>query len=154
MTPHILRLASLWITAGFVFLTVGTAFAQTTENKKSHTTLTNQSAASKGYVKGITAGRARALVGAFVGLISLIVGWRAKARSSKVSSNSRGAMVALSLGVISTILNALHLWASAGAMFGSGSGKAGAIFGIVLSLVGITLGALALRKKKMEENLL
>lgn len=148
MKQHIPRIASAWIMIGFVFLLTGTAFPQMID-KKDTAIVTTQSGTTQ-YVKGITAGRARALVAVFFGLVSLITGWKAKALSSKVTGSGRsGAIVALSLGLISIILSALHLLASAGAVFGSGSGKAGNIVAIVLSLIGITLAWLALRQKKM-----
>src|SRR5215813_2798453 len=52
---------------------------------------------------GITSGRARALVAAVVGLISLVVGGLALARSSGrigVGNGRAGAIVALALGLI------------------------------------------------------
>jgi hypothetical protein len=131
----------------FSFLVIEKAFSQIQENKidttSNVTTVPNKSSA---YVKGITAMRARALAGVVLGLSSLIIGWRAKRSLTKGSNNSRnGAILALVLGSISFILSVIHLSITAGAVFGSGSGKAGAIVAIVLSLIGITFGGLALR---------
>jgi hypothetical protein len=42
----------------------------------------------------------------------------------------------------------VHLCTSAGAVFGSGSGKAGAIVALLLALIGVTLGMLAFRSRQ------
>ncbi|AXY74157.1 hypothetical protein D3H65_09300 [Paraflavitalea soli] len=97
-------------------------------------------------VTGITAGRARALAGAVVGLISIVVGWRA--RVSNNANKRTQAIIALSLGAVAIVLSLIHLSVSAGAVFGSGSGKAGAIVGLVLALIGSALGGLALRPQR------
>ena len=97
----------------------------------------------------ITSGRARALVGAVVGLSSLIVGGLAIARSSGrigAGSGRAGAIVALVLGPIGMILSVVHLSTFTGG-FGTGSGRAGAIVGLVLSLIGTALGGLALARR-------
>jgi hypothetical protein len=94
----------------------------------------------------ITSGRARALVGAVVGLISLIIGGLALARARQGTGNGRAAaIVALMLGVIGIILSVVHLGTFTGG-FGTGSGRAGAIVALVLSLIGITLGGLTLAR--------
>ena len=99
------------------------------------------------YVKGMTAGRARALIGVGVGLLSLGIGWAAKARHAKNAQNGpRGAVVAIVLGIIGIVLSIVHLSVTAGAVFGSGSGKAGAIVAFVPNLIGIAFGWLVLRK--------
>jgi hypothetical protein len=99
---------------------------------------------------GITKGRARALVAIVVGLISLVVGGLALARSSGRigSGNGRaGAIVALVLGLIGMVLSVVHLGNSTGG-FGTGSGRAGAIVALVLGLIGINLGGLALARSR------
>ncbi|MGF6930028.1 hypothetical protein QFZ48_005528 [Chitinophaga sp. W2I13] len=124
-------------------------FILTTEKVFSQTTPDGTSPA----VSGITTGRAQALVGAIIALISLIMGWRAKARSRSThltgnrQNKPTAAIIALSLGAIAIILSVVHLSTSAGAVFGSGSGKAGAIVALVLALTGATLSGLALRPK-------
>ena len=131
--PYIL---SAWLIIGFSFLPAKKAFSQ--------------SGGTSPVVKGITTGRARALVGVAVGLVSLVTGWRVKLRSSRGTGNERtGAIVALGLGLIGIVLSVVHLSITAGAVFGSGSGKAGAIFGLALGLLGMTLGALSLRSRKI-----
>jgi hypothetical protein len=100
------------------------------------------------YVSGITPGRARALIGVAVGLISLAVGWGAKARAASGKGNARNrAILAITLGIVGIILSIIHLCVMAGAVFGSGSGKAGAIFAFIPNLIGIILGGQALRQK-------
>jgi hypothetical protein len=132
------------------FTTTVKVFSQTDQQE----TMDSVEAMSDGkssYVKGITPGRAFALVGGVVGLASLIIGWRAKVRS-KVSTNKgrTGAMVALALGLTSVLLSIVHLSISAGAVFGSGSGKAGALVALVLASIGITFSWLTLRSRKSE----
>src|SRR5215213_9288946 len=61
---------------------------------------------------GITDGRARALVGAVVALISLVIGGLALARSAGLigtGSGRAGAIAALALGLIGMILGVLAL---------------------------------------------
>ena len=99
---------------------------------------------------GITAGRAQALVAAVVGLISLVVGGLALARSAGRIGNGNGrvgAMVALVLGLICMVLSVVHLGSSTGG-FGTGSGRAGAIVALVLGLIGLNLGGLALARSR------
>jgi hypothetical protein len=130
---------------GFTVLVPGKIFSQATqqENKIAATdNATTTPGGNSGYVKGITPGRARSLVGIAFGLVSLVVGWRAKVRSAKT-----GAKIALALGFVGIVLSIVHLSIVAGAVFGSGSGKAGAIVGLLLGLTGMILGGLTLRSK-------
>lgn len=124
------------LVAGAIFLTSDAALSQTS----------GSTTGDAAYVSGITAGRARSLAGVFVGLICLIVGWRAKSRSSKGENTRGSAILALVLGAIGLVLSVMHLILTAGAVFGSGSGKAGAIVAILLNSIGIIFAALALRK--------
>ena len=140
----------------FCFLATEKTFSQTSQDgHKSDTTVSetivSDSGSSYTYVKGITPMRARSLVGVALGLTSLVIGRRARSRAGAgVETKGRnGAKVALSLGAIAIVLSIIHLNITAGAMFGSGSGKAGAIFALVLSLIGLTLSGLVLRQKKM-----
>ena len=97
-----------------------------------------------------TPGRTRATVAAVVGLISLIAGVLALARSSGRlgTGNGRvGAIIALVLGVIGMILSVVHLGTSTTG-FGTGGGRAGAIVALVLGLVGLNLGGLALARSR------
>lgn len=105
-------------------------------------------------VIGITNGRARALVAAAVGLISLVVGGLALARSAGRigTGNGRiGGIVALVLGLIGMILSVVHLGSSTGG-FGTGGGRAGAIVALVLGLVGVNLGGLALARSRRSRS--
>lgn len=136
----------------FSFVTTTKIFSQTdqkgnkTQTTDSVTTIPN---GTSPYVKGITTGRAKALVGLAAGLISLAIGWWAKLRSAKGTGSVRTrVVVALVLGITGIVLSIVHLSTSAGAVFGSGSGKAGAIFALLLSLIGITLGWQAFRSRK------
>jgi hypothetical protein len=139
--PYIL---SACLAVAFCFLSAEDAFSKTDQEHKADTT----SSATDGpppYVSGLTAGRARSLVGVAVGLISLIVGRRAKARAAVNPGSGRSwFMTSLVLGVIAIILSLVHLVNTTGG-FGTGAGKAGAIVALVLGLVGATLSGLTLR---------
>ena len=92
---------------------------------------------------GFTSGRARSLVGAGLGLISLVIGGIALARvRTSTGSGRSGAIVAVVLGLLAIVLSVVHLSMATGG-FGTGSGRAGAIVGLVLGLLGTTLGGLA-----------
>jgi hypothetical protein len=98
----------------------------------------------------LTAGRARAIVAAVVGLISLVIGGLALARSAGLigTGNGRaGAIVALVLGLIGMVLSVVHLGSSTGG-FGTGSGRAGAIVALVLGVIGMNLSGLALARPR------
>ncbi len=103
-----------------------------------------------GFAADLTAGRTRALVAAVVGLISLIIGGLALARSAGRigSGNGRaGGIVALILGLIGIVLSVVHLGSSTSG-FGTGGGRAGAIVALVLGLIGVNLGGLALARSR------
>lgn len=103
-----------------------------------------------GFAIDLTAGRARSLVGAVVGLISLMIGALALARSAGrigTGNGRTGAIVALVLGLIGIVLSVVHLGSSTGG-FGTGSGRAGAIVALVLGLIGMNLGGLALARSR------
>ena len=152
MKKYISYILSAWLIIGFSFLATEKAFPQA--NQKEDKMDTTRSATAKpggssSYVKGITAARAKSLVGSLAGLISLVVGWRAKLRSNRSNGSGRtGAVVALVLGLIGIVLSIIHLGTSYGAAFGTGSGKAGALVGLLFGLVGMILAGLALRPKK------
>ena len=96
---------------------------------------------------GIGSGRLVPTVAAVLGLIGVVLGGRARARSRRASNGRVGATLAVVLGLISLVIGGLHTANSAGA-FGTGNGLAGAIVAIVLGLVGILLGALALARSR------
>jgi hypothetical protein len=145
---------SAGLVVAFCFLITQKTFSQTSqdEHKSDPTTVATKpdEGSSHTYVKGITPMRARALVSVALALTSLIICWKARKRAvAGVGNRGRnGAIVALSLAAIAIVLSIIHLNIAAGAVFGSGSGKAGAIFAAVLSLISITLGGLVLRQKK------
>jgi hypothetical protein len=128
-------------------VSTGKAYSQSdqtktqTENRESKKTkIFNEG----GYVTGITPARAIGLAELLLAILSIVYAIRAKKRSS-----NPGAKVALLLGFLAIIFSIIHFVTTAGAVFGSGSGKAGAILAILLSLVGITLAGLALRQNKV-----
>ena len=105
-------------------------------------------------VIGITDGRARAIVAAVVGLISMVVGGLALARSAgriRTGNGRVGAIAALVLGLIGMVLSVVHLGSSTGG-FGTGSGRAGAIVALVLGLIGMNLGGLALARSRRSRS--
>jgi hypothetical protein len=102
----------------------------------------------------ITSGRAKALMAVVVGLISLVIGGLALARSAGRigTGNGRvGAIVALVLGLIGMALSVVHLGSSTGG-FGTGSGRAGAIVALVLGLIGMNLSGLALARSRRSRS--
>jgi hypothetical protein len=136
---------SVCIVLSLCFLGTNRIYSQTPD-----TTISSTTTSDSGYVKGVTPMRARALAGGILGLISLIISWRARSRSVAGIGNKgrNGAVVALLLGAIAIVLSIIHLSVTAGAVFGSGSGKAGAIVAIFLNSIGMVLAALALKKSK------
>lgn len=98
----------------------------------------------------MTPGRRRAIVGAIVGLISVVIGGLALARAAGRIGNGNGragAIAALPLGLLGAVLSVVHLANSTGG-FGTGGGRAGAIVGLVLGLIGMNLGGLALARAR------
>jgi hypothetical protein len=97
--------------------------------------------------EGIGSGRLVPTVAAVVGLIGVVLGGLALARSWR-----RGAIAAGVAGLISVVVGGLHSANSAGG-FGTGNGLAGAIVAMVLGLISIVLGGLALvRSRRREPN--
>lgn len=100
----------------------------------------------------ITTGRAKALVSDAIGLISVIVGGFALARAARSLGNGRAAAgMALLLGLLGVVLSVVHLGTATGG-FGTGSGRAGAIVALVLSLIGMSLGGLALSRSRRSRS--
>ena len=99
---------------------------------------------------GIGSGRLVPSVAAVVGLIGVVLGGLALARSAgRISSGNRRrwAVAAAVAGVISLAVGGLHAANSAGG-FGTGNGLAGAIVAIVAGLISIVLGGLALARSR------
>lgn len=97
------------------------------------------------YVSGLTSGRTRSLVGGVIGLVSVIIGWRARSRS--VANKSRARTPGISacvLGIVAIALSVVHLAGNTGG-FGTGGGKAGAIVALVLGIIGTFLGGISMR---------
>ncbi len=140
----IVYLLSVWMIACFSILAAEKALSQTNPRDTASQVTAD---GAQPYVKGVTAGRARALLGAAAGLVSLVAGWWARRVAKRGGSGRTGAMAAVVFGLTGIILSLIHLTASAGAVFGSGSGKAGAIVALVLSGTGLIFGWLALRRK-------
>ncbi|TWF33881.1 hypothetical protein FHW36_11171 [Chitinophaga polysaccharea] len=97
-----------------------------------------------GYVKGITPARAIGLAELLLSVLSIVFAIRARKRSSLT-----GKKAALALGLLAITSSIMHFATTAGAVFGSGSGKAGAILAIVLSLAGIVLSGSILGRENM-----
>lgn len=89
-------------------------------------------------------GRFGATAFALLSLVSVIVGGMAVSRAV---AGRRRALLALATGAVGLVLSALHLALTTGG-FGTGQGRAGAIAGVVLGLVGVGLGALALARAR------
>jgi hypothetical protein len=154
MKKYIPYIFSAWLIIGFSLLATEKAFSQANPKENKMDTTSSVTAKPDGtspYVTGITTGRAKSLVGTAMGLISLVIGWRAKLRSKGGTGRERtAAIVALVLGLIGIVLSVVHLSTSYGAALGSGSGKAGAFVALLLGLIGMILGGLALRSHKVD----
>jgi FtsH-binding integral membrane protein len=99
-------------------------------------------------VSGMTPGRAATILPAVMGLISLIVGWLAFARSAgNTRSRQIMAIVALVLGLIDLYFSGVHLARATGGI-GTGSGRLGAIVALILGLTGLVLGGLAFARSR------
>jgi uncharacterized protein DUF6223 len=98
----------------------------------------------------ITTGRAQSLAALVLGLIGVIIGGLALARSAggigTGKRRSRG-IVALVVGLIGMVLSGLHLATATGGI-GTGSGRLGAIVALVLGLIGMVLGGLAVARSR------
>jgi|SRR4030095_11833757 len=137
MKKYIPYFLSAWLTVWFAFLATEKAFSQATPDGTSS------------YGTGLTAGRAKSLVGVFVGLVSLIIGWRAKARLTRGAPLGQSWVItALVSGLLAIVLAVVHLATTAGG-FGTGGGKAGSILALLLGLIGTILSGLALRSKRI-----
>jgi len=100
------------------------------------------------FLQIITLWRLASIVTAVVGLISVVIGRQALARSSgPIGSRRPKAITALVMGLICVVLSILHLILSTGG-FGTGSGKLGAIVAMVIGLIGTIQGGLALARSR------
>jgi hypothetical protein len=106
------------------------------------------SVAIAGYEIG--SGRTVPTVAAVLGLIGVVIGALARARSTGrigVGNGRAGSIVALVLGLISVVVGGLHAANSAGGL-GTGNGLAGAILALALGLIGMVLGGLVLARSR------
>jgi hypothetical protein len=98
---------------------------------------------------GIGSGRLVPTVAAVVGLIGVVLGGLALARSGNRAGtgNSRRGTIAAVAGLIGVVVGGLHSANSAGG-FGTGNGLAGAIVAMVGGLIAMVLGGLALARSR------
>lgn len=106
-------------------------------------------AAGDPVVYGMTPGRASSLIGAAMGLISIVSGGLALRSSARVLFKKRGAILALAGGLVCIVLSIVHLARVTGG-FGTGSGKLGAIVAIVLGVTGTALGGIAMARYRRQ----
>jgi hypothetical protein len=96
----------------------------------------------------ITIGRLTSIAIGVLGLISLVVGRQALARSTAPMRPRRGkAIAALTIGLTVVVFSLLHLSLSVGG-FGTGSGKLGSIVAMLIGLTGAVLGGMALARSQ------
>ncbi|QLQ38814.1 DUF6223 family protein [Micromonospora robiginosa] len=89
-------------------------------------------------------GRFGATAFALVSLAGVVIGGLAVRRAG---AGGRRALLAVATGLVGLVLSAVHLATTTGG-FGTGQGRAGAIVGVVLGLVGVGLGGLALARAR------
>lgn len=100
------------------------------------------------FVQVFTIWRLASIILGVVGLISIVIGRQAMARSTgPIGSRRPKARAALMAGLTAVALSGLHLSISKGA-FGSGSGKLGAIVALTMGLTGMILGMMALARSR------
>jgi hypothetical protein len=98
-----------------------------------------------GYELGV--GRTVPTAAALLGLVSAIVGGLALTRSRRADAGRARTITALVLGPISVVVGGVHGLNSAGGL-GTGNGLAGAIFAVILGVIGTALGGLALARAR------
>jgi hypothetical protein len=114
---------------GLTLLMSAELFSQTEQTGSNNSRIFNEG----GYVRGITPARIIGLAELALGLSSLIIATRAKQRLKKDA-----AKIGLILG-LAAVFSVVHFLIAAGAVFGSGSGKAGAIIAFMLGVIGVIL---------------
>lgn len=107
------------------------------------------SVVAAGYELGV--GRTVPTTAAVLGLVSAVVGGLALVRSRRTGAGRARTTVALVLGPVSVLVGGVHGANSAGGL-GTGNGLAGAVFAVVLGLVGTVLGALALARTRRADR--
>jgi hypothetical protein len=98
----------------------------------------------------IGSGRLVPSLAAVVGLVSVVIGGLAVARSGR-TGNGRAptGALALALGVIGAGVGGVHAANSAGGL-GTGNGLAGAVVAVALGLIGMGLGGLVLARSRRD----
>ncbi len=102
-----------------------------------------------GYELGV--GRTVPTAAALLGLVSVIIGGLALARSRHGGTGRAPIMTALTLGPISVLVGAVHGANAAGGP-GTGNGVVGAIVAVALGLLGTVLGALVLARSSTRDR--
>ncbi len=107
-------------------------------------------AALGGYVLGT--GRTVPSTAAVLGLVGVVVGGLALARSvRRVGDRRAGAVAALVLGLVGAVVGGVHA-ANAGGGPGTGNGLVGAVAAVALGLVAAVLGGLVLVRSRRGER--
>ncbi|MFC7447196.1 DUF6223 family protein [Rhodococcus daqingensis] len=99
---------------------------------------------------GMTSGRLGPTLAALVGLIGVVIGGLALARSAGrlgTGGGGRGAMAALVVGLISVVIGGVFA-ATADGGPGTGNGIVGALAAVLFGLIGTALGGLALSRSR------
>jgi hypothetical protein len=104
-------------------------------------------AASLLAAEGIGTGRLVPTAAAVLGLVGVVAGGLALARSARSAGSRPAAVTALLAGAGAAAVGALHAAASAGGL-GTGNGLAGAVVAVVLGGAGLVLGGLALARTR------
>jgi glucan phosphoethanolaminetransferase (alkaline phosphatase superfamily) len=129
----------------FAFSFVNNVLAK---NDQERTAESTQAESEGTYVTGLTPARAKSLIGVASGLLSLIIGWKTRARANENTTGQRSwPTAALVLGLVAMLLSIVHLTNNTGG-FGTGGGKAGAIVALILGLAGAVISGLALRSRR------
>ncbi|MGV9310560.1 DUF6223 family protein [Nonomuraea sp. NPDC003727] len=98
----------------------------------------------------LTAGRLWSLVAALLGLVGVVIGGLALARSTGhvgTGNGRRGAVVALAAGVAGAAIGGLVVAAAEGGP-GTGYGIVGGFVALAVGLIGVLLGGLALARSR------
>ncbi|NYF58013.1 DUF6223 family protein [Micromonospora purpureochromogenes] len=107
-----------------------------------------QPAAASSYT--LTAGRLWSLVAALLGLVGVVIGGLALARSAGrigIGTGRRGAVVALAAGLAGAVIGSLVVAAADGGP-GTGGGIVGGFVAVVVGLIAMALGGLGLARSR------
>jgi hypothetical protein len=123
-------------------------FSQATEGKTQASKNTNgQFFNDGGYVRGVTTARVIGIFELLIGISSLVCAVRSRKPASK-----KLAKAGATLGWITVMVSIVHLAVTAGAIFGSGSGKAGSILAFLLGVSGSMVSWQSLRSRHNHEE--